>query len=64
LVITGKGLRGDDHRSERGVLKRQVPLWLQLPEFRGYVLGFEHAHIGHGGEGALYVRLRRSSKRA
>jgi DNA-nicking Smr family endonuclease len=64
LVITGKGLRGDDHRSERGVLKRQVPLWLQLPEFRSYVVGFEQAHIGHGGEGALYVRLRRSSKHA
>ena len=64
LVITGKGLRRDDHRSERGVLKRQVPLWLQLPEFRSYVVGFEQAHIGHGGEGALYVRLRRSSKHA
>ena len=62
LVITGKGLRGDDHRSGRGVLKRHVPLWLQLPEFRSCVVGFEQAHIGHGGEGALYVRLRRSSK--
>jgi DNA-nicking Smr family endonuclease len=64
LVITGKGLRGDGHRSERGVLKRQVPHWLQLPEFRAYVLSFEQAHVGHGGEGALYVRLRRSSKHA
>jgi DNA-nicking Smr family endonuclease len=57
LVITGKGAR--DHASERGVLKRQVPVWLGLPEFRGYVIGFEDAHIGHGGEGALYVRVRR-----
>jgi DNA-nicking Smr family endonuclease len=24
------------------------------------VVGFEEAHIGHGGEGALYVRIRRS----
>jgi len=60
LVITGKGMRGDGHRSERGVLRRQVPNWLQLPEFRSFVIGFEQAHIGHGGEGALYVRLRRS----
>jgi DNA-nicking Smr family endonuclease len=59
LVITGKGARARDDWSERGVLKRQVPLWLKLPEFRGYVVGFEDAHIGHGGEGALYVRLRR-----
>jgi DNA-nicking Smr family endonuclease len=33
-----------------------------LPEFRLYVLGFEQAHIGHGGEGAFYVRLRRQSR--
>ena len=61
LIVTGKGsARGDDFASgERGVLKRQVPLWLALPEFRPFVLGFEAAHVGHGGDGALYVRLRR-----
>jgi DNA-nicking Smr family endonuclease len=60
LVITGKGARAGDDWSERGVLKRQVPLWLKLPEFRAYVVGYDDAHIGHGGEGALYVRLRRA----
>jgi DNA-nicking Smr family endonuclease len=58
LVITGKGKAGGE--SERGVLRRQVPQWLSLPEFRALVVGFEEAHIGHGGEGALYVRVRRS----
>jgi DNA-nicking Smr family endonuclease len=58
LVITGKGKMGIE--SERGVLRRQVPQWLGLPEFRSLVVGFEEAHIGHGGEGALYVRIRRS----
>jgi DNA-nicking Smr family endonuclease len=58
LVITGKG-RAHDELSERGVLKRQVPQWLSLPEFRGYVSGVEDAHVGHGGAGALYVRVRR-----
>jgi DNA-nicking Smr family endonuclease len=58
LVITGKGKMGAE--SERGVLRRQVPQWLSLPEFRSLVVGFEEAHIGHGGEGALYVRVRRS----
>jgi DNA-nicking Smr family endonuclease len=24
------------------------------------VVGFEEAHVGHGGAGALYVRIRRS----
>jgi DNA-nicking Smr family endonuclease len=58
LVITGKGKIGAE--SERGVLRRQVPQWLSLPEFRSLVVGFEEAHIGHGGEGALYVRIRRA----
>ncbi len=58
LVITGKGARAAE--GERGVLKRQVPQWLGLPEFRALVIGFENAHIAHGGEGALYVRVRRA----
>jgi DNA-nicking Smr family endonuclease len=61
LVITGKGrFKPGDVSREVGVLKRQVPQWLRLPEFRAYVTGFEDAHIAHGGEGALYVRLRRA----
>jgi DNA-nicking Smr family endonuclease len=58
LVITGKGKMGSE--AERGVLRRQVPHWLGLPEFRSLVVGFEEAGIGHGGEGALYVRVRRA----
>jgi DNA-nicking Smr family endonuclease len=58
LVITGKGKIGNE--SERGVLRRQVPQWLSQPDFRTFVVGFEEAHIGHGGTGALYVRIRRS----
>jgi len=59
LVITGKGGNAREDGSERGVLKRQVPQWLRLPEFRRYVLGFEDAHHRHGGAGALYLRIRR-----
>ena len=59
LVITGKGKVGGSE-AERGVLRRQVPQWLSLPEFRSLVVGFEEAHVGHGGEGALYVRIRRA----
>ena len=60
LVITGKGARpGSDPHAERGVLKRQVPLWLESAELRPLVVGFESAGIGHGGQGALYVRVRR-----
>ena len=59
LVITGKGARGGD-AGGRGVLNRMVPLWLRLPEFRSLILGFESASISHGGEGALYVSLRKA----
>jgi DNA-nicking Smr family endonuclease len=50
LIITGKS----------GVLRRQVPLWLALPDLRALIVGFESAAITHGGDGALYVRLRRA----
>jgi DNA-nicking Smr family endonuclease len=64
LVVTGTGGKGGgggshDRAGERGVLRRQVPLWLELPAFRALVVGFDNAHAGHGGDGALYVRLRR-----
>jgi DNA-nicking Smr family endonuclease len=63
LVITGKGRQDGGPAgfglSERGVLRRVVPIWLSLPAFRPYVLGFEEAHLAHGGGGALYVRIRR-----
>jgi DNA-nicking Smr family endonuclease len=67
LVVTGKGtLRnprgGGDYAepTEPGVLRRQVPMWLSLPEFRPFVVSVEDAHVAHGGQGALYVRLRRA----
>lgn len=59
LVITGKG-RISAEGIERGVLRRQVPHWLGQAEFRSLVVGFDVAAIGHGGEGALYVRIRRA----
>jgi DNA-nicking Smr family endonuclease len=67
LVVTGKGAGAGTGpvrtaASERGVLRRQVPLWLSLPEFRRFVVSFEQAHGSHGGEGALYLRLRRRAR--
>jgi DNA-nicking Smr family endonuclease len=59
LVITGKG-GSAGARGEGGVLKRSGPLWLVLPECRDLVIGFDKAAISHGGEGALYVRVRRA----
>ncbi|HEY3797908.1 MAG TPA: Smr/MutS family protein [Caulobacteraceae bacterium] len=53
LVITGKGAQGD------GVLRRRVPDWLAEPPIRAHVAGVSEAHRKHGGEGALYVALKR-----
>jgi DNA-nicking Smr family endonuclease len=68
LVITGKGGEAEtgDHlgrmlgRRERGVLRRSVPQWLEEPELRAVVLGYTEAGPRHGGDGALYVRLRKA----
>ena len=67
LVVTGKGARvaADapfdmelNYRS-RGILKAVVPRWLREPSFAGIVAGTRQAHNKHGGEGALYVYLRK-----
>jgi DNA-nicking Smr family endonuclease len=55
LVITGKGRGGDD----AGVLKRQVPHWLNMPPLRARIVAIAEAQPRHGGTGALYVLLKR-----
>lgn len=54
IVVTGKGRGGDG----AGVLRRLAPMWLQSPGLRDVVVGFGEAARQHGGEGALYVRIR------
>ena len=56
LVITGKDSLGD------GVLRRRVPDWLSEPPLRALVAGLSEAHRRHGGEGALYVALKRKPR--
>jgi len=60
LVITGRGMKPvEGGRVSRGVLKREVPRWLQEGDNRRRVLAYATARPEHGGEGALYVLLRR-----
>ncbi len=63
LVVTGKGESRPAEGFETGVLRRAVPLWLNAPEWRHLIIGFEEATRTHGGAGALYVRLRRHERR-
>jgi DNA-nicking Smr family endonuclease len=60
LVVTGKGMT----TSKTGVLRQAVPRWLNEPSFRSLVLAFDYAEPQHGGEGALYVLLKRVREKA
>lgn len=73
LVVTGKGLRkargqataseyADDTR--HGKLRLSVPRWLNEPLFRPLVLSVSYAVQKDGGEGALYVLLRKKQNGA
>lgn len=68
LVITGKGTFARDYSDaygysdsegqQRGVLRRNVPMWLSEPDMRAVVVGFTSAAVHHGGEGAIYIQIR------
>ena len=64
LVVTGKGNpKSEDAgfmQSRHGVLKQMVPRWLNEKDFAAFSAGSRPAHIRHGGEGALYVYLRKA----
>ena len=69
LVITGKGNAqrnldrdndiGFDLFEQPGVLRRNVPQWINESDLRSIVVAHTQAHSRHGGEGALYIHLRR-----
>jgi DNA-nicking Smr family endonuclease len=62
LVITGKGKFRDEFGpipERHGVLRHQVPHWLNSMPLKPHVLQIAEAHVKHGGTGAYYVYLRR-----
>ncbi len=67
LVVTGKGKKMDAdapfdmelQQRSRGVLKAAVPRWLNEPGFAGMIAGTRAAHKRHGGDGAIYIYLRK-----
>lgn len=56
LVITGKGKGGQG----RGVIRQSVPEWLKSGPYASNIFAIRNAHPTHGGDGALYVILRRN----
>ena len=65
LVVTGKGNPKNDENapwmmSPHGVLKQMVPRWLNEPGLAALIASVRAAHVRHGGDGALYVYLRKN----
>ncbi len=55
LVVTGKGI----WREGGGVLREQVPRWLNQPPIRAKILSISYATQRDGGSGAIYVLIKR-----
>jgi DNA-nicking Smr family endonuclease len=67
LVITGKGTPRATPESfyeeeARGVLRQSVPHWLTHGDLAPLIVSVSEAPRRLGGEGALYVRLRRAGR--
>ena len=71
LIVTGKGGKAADpfqpkavpdrfsFSGGRGVLKEALPRWLNEPRLREHIIAVQPASRPHGGEGAVYVLLKR-----
>ena len=65
IIVTGKGLNHneeDDIFAVKGILRKSVPQWLNLPHLRAAILIYKHPSVKLGGQGALYILLRRNKK--
>jgi DNA-nicking Smr family endonuclease len=71
IVVTGKGARAaapdepfdlERETSRRGVLKTMTPRWLREPDLAPFIAEMRPAHRSHGGDGALYVYLRKAPR--
>ena len=56
LIITGKGY------NNKGILKKEVPLWLNDQNLVSLLVNFEIAPKEFGGDGALLVKIKNKKK--
>jgi DNA-nicking Smr family endonuclease len=61
LLVTGRARPVDtaDRGSKRGAIRAKVLDWLAAGPHGSDIAAIRHAHRRHGGEGALYIVLRR-----
>lgn len=62
LIITGKGINNenDPWYEKKGILKLSVPNWLNNTDLRPLILSFSYAKPEDGGDGALYVLIKKN----
>ncbi|NJR79320.1 DNA mismatch repair protein MutS [Sphingomonas sp. 36D10-4-7] len=61
LLVTGRPPRAESERPHtRGAIRAAIGDWLMLSRHAGRIAALRHAHPRHGGQGALYVILRRA----
>lgn len=62
LVITGRSRPVDaaDRATKRGVIRAKLLDWLAASDHADAIAAIRKAHRRHGGEGALYIVLRRN----
>lgn len=64
IIITGKGSahKDEDIFTVKGVLRKSVPQWLNMPRLRSMILVYKHPSERLGGSGALYILLKRNKE--
>lgn len=62
LLVTGKSrpVAAADRAGARGAIRAKVLDWLAASRHHAAIAAVRKAHIRHGGEGALYIVLRRA----
>lgn len=61
LVIAGRARPVDpaDRMERRGAIRAKLLDWLAASRHAGAIVAVRRAHVRHGGEGALYLILKR-----
>tara|TARA_B100000575_G_scaffold156813_1_gene125184 strand:- start:3248 stop:3778 length:531 start_codon:yes stop_codon:yes gene_type:complete len=66
LVITGKGVLNKSHKKEEGTpklyygkIKNSILTWINDIEIKKLILTYQDAGIEHGGDGAIFIYLRK-----
>ena len=65
LVITGKGVYQNKNNEElkpklfHGKIKNSIISWIKDEELNNYILTYQEAGLDHGGDGAIFVYLRK-----